>query len=494
MTEPERIEQVLDEFNQFNTQIIESMPDGLIALDHDLRYRVWNPRMEAMSGLNASEVLGKRPLDVFPFLQSTGVLDQISRALAGETLTSSDFPFEVPQSGRRGWSMQIMGPLRNCRNEIIGVLVHVIDVTARKEAEEALRTSEERFRLSFEGASDAIFWVDANSGIVTHCNQAAELLLGRNRAEIIGQPQTFLHPAEDAERYRELFETYTKTERKTNVETEVLRKDGRRVIVSIAPSTTTIGRQKIVQGIFRDITEIRRIDEELRASRQRLELLSRQLITIQETERRHLARELHDEIGQVLTAIKMNLRRSQRTADDTLKQQLDENAGMVDQAIAQVRNLALSLRPAQLDELGLVAALHWLLKQQAGFGGFAEHLEVDLADVQIPTELETVCFRITQEALTNAVRHGHASKVGVKLWAKDDKLFLSIQDDGVGFDAVGCHRRALGGSSFGLVSIQERARLVGGQATIESTQGLGTTVSLWIPMSPDKTGQISVRQ
>lgn len=223
-----------------------------------------------------------------------------------------------------------------------------------------------------------------------------------------------------------------------------------------------------------------RVEDHLAVSEKRLQLLSRQLITLQETERRHLARELHDEIGQVLTAMKMNLRRTQRSADASVKSLLDENVTMIEQAIVQVRNLALSLRPAQLDELGLVAALHWLSKQQAELGGFEDQLEVNLGGVEIPPELQTVCFRIAQEALTNAVRHGKPSKVQVKLFAHDGQISLSIQDDGIGFHISD---RPQMGSSFGLTSMQERASLVGGHVRIESSPGHGTTIHADCPLS-----------
>jgi len=232
----------------------------------------------------------------------------------------------------------------------------------------------------------------------------------------------------------------------------------------------------------RDVTERKQMDEELRASRQRLEVLSRQLITTQEAERRHLARELHDEIGQVLTAIKINLHRTQQAADSGLQQHLEENVSMVEQAIGQVRNLSLSLRPPHLDELGLVAALHWLVKHQARLGGFQEQLDVDLDNTQIPSDLETVCFRIAQEALTNAVRHGKPNNVRVKLRVINQGLSLSIHDDGIGFDVGDNCNRALRGDSFGLTSMQERASLAGGQVEIESTSGQGTTIQVWFPL------------
>ena len=127
-----------------------------------------------------------------------------------------------------------------------------------------LSQSEQRFRLLFENASDAIFWADSQTGLLTHCNLAAETLLGRKRAEIIGQSQTFLHPPEEVDRYREIFQQHAASHSKATIELEVIRKDGQRVDVAISPSVTTIGEQKIIQGIFRDVTERKRTEAERR--------------------------------------------------------------------------------------------------------------------------------------------------------------------------------------------------------------------------------------
>jgi two-component system, cell cycle sensor histidine kinase and response regulator CckA len=193
ITERKRVEHELLESNQFNKQIIESAPNGLIVMNRDFRYMVWNPKMEEMSGLRSADVLGKQPLELFPFLQSTGVLDQVTRALAGDTLTSTDFPFEVPGSGRRGWSMQIMAPLRNSANEIVGVLVSAIDVTSRKETEEKLieanRSKDEIFALLDTLQAEApigLAFVDLNFRYV-RCNDALAEINGVPAADHLGR-------------------------------------------------------------------------------------------------------------------------------------------------------------------------------------------------------------------------------------------------------------------------------------------------------------------
>ena len=131
---------------QLHEDLVNSSQIGLLVLDRDLRYVAWNPKMEEISGLPASFVLGKHPLELFPFLKDVGAEALWQRALAGETVTSPDFPFELPAQGRKGWTSQSVGPLRNSQGEIIGIIANVTDITARKQAEEALRESEERFR------------------------------------------------------------------------------------------------------------------------------------------------------------------------------------------------------------------------------------------------------------------------------------------------------------------------------------------------------------
>ena len=141
------------------------------------------------------------------------------------------------------------------------------------------------------------------------------------------------------------------------------------------------------------------------------------------------------------------------------------------------------MRPPQLDELGLTAALHWLVKQQAQSVEFEIRLDVDLGNDEISSDVQTVCFRIAQEALTNAVRHAKPSYLQLKLWANDNQLNLSVLDDGIGFDVGEIRLSSLRGESVGLISMQERATLIGGQFEIESTPNLGTRIHARFPLS-----------
>jgi signal transduction histidine kinase len=222
----------------------------------------------------------------------------------------------------------------------------------------------------------------------------------------------------------------------------------------------------------------------LRAEQERLQVLSRQLLQAQETERRRIARELHDEIGQVLTAVKINLQALQRAAAPAAPHPgLQESMAIVDRAVQQVRNLSLDLRPSLLDDLGLVAALRWYVDRQSARAGYHGQLIADPPDLTVPPDVATTCFRVAQEALTNVVRHARAKRVRVELRREDGALQLVVRDDGIGFDVAGASRRAARGASLGLLGMQERVQLVGGQMELESAPGHGTEVRVSLPLA-----------
>ncbi len=225
-----------------------------------------------------------------------------------------------------------------------------------------------------------------------------------------------------------------------------------------------------------------RLFEQVHAARERLQLLSQQLVEAQEAERRHIARELHDEIGQTLTAVKINLQAMQRLSDAALTTPLAESVEIVEQAIQQVRNLSLDLRPSMLDDLGLVATLRWYLDRQAKWAGFAAQFIANPPDMQLPSNLETVCFRLVQEALTNVLRHAQAQWVQVELQQHETELELLIRDDGLGFEVETTLERVAYGTGLGLLGMQERVTLLGGRLELHSAPGRGTRIQVYLPL------------
>ena len=235
--------------------------------------------------------------------------------------------------------------------------------------------------------------------------------------------------------------------------------------------------------------ELRRTRAELVEARLRLEQLSRLVINAQEQERGRIARELHDEIGHALTALRMQLDALGVPPDP---QAVEQCKLLADEAVVQVRRLALNLRPAMLDEVGLVPSLEWVLQDHARRSGWAAFFHAPNSEERYPAGVETACFRILQEALTNTARHAAAAHVDVSLTRTRTALELVVTDDGCGFELGEGTIGPAAWSHFGLVSMRERAKLLGGELRIISAPGRGTRVHATLPCRSKGTrGQAS---
>jgi signal transduction histidine kinase len=227
--------------------------------------------------------------------------------------------------------------------------------------------------------------------------------------------------------------------------------------------------------------------DQVNEGRQRLQALSRRLLKVQEVERRELARDLHDEIGQALTALKVNLQGCQRLRKGSAALSLmRDSVQIVDRMLHAVRNLALDLRPSLLDHCGLGPALRWYLKRQAIRFNWKVECVGEAVRKRYHEDLEIACFRVAQEAVTNIGRHARATRVRVSVNERNGILELHVKDNGIGFNPSRALARANKGKSLGLVGMGERARLVNGKVTVVSSPGVGTIVHASFPVSQDR--------
>jgi two-component system sensor histidine kinase UhpB len=395
-----------------------------------------------------------------------------------------------------------------------------LQANARREAERyaaLLRYAEARTRTLLDTAGDGILTVDER-GVVRSVNRAAVRLFGYEPREIVGSGITRLI-TEPEGRLADQLGTGEAKVFGVGHEVQGRRKDGTVFPLEPAVSKIGAGSRRRFTYIVRDLTERKRAEallrqardelerrvqertaqlvrandvlraevaerqraeDALRHSEDRLRHLSRQLLSTQEGERRRIARELHDEIGQTLTAIKMALQAARRGAGPS--SHLDDGIGLVERTLVQVRNLSLDLRPAVLDELGLVPAVRWYLDRQAQRAGLVAYLDAGPDAGRLPAELETTCFRLVQEALTNVVRHARAQTVWVNLGRRAGEMRLEVRDDGAGFDVAAARHRATHGGSLGLLGLQERVQLAGGDLTIQSEPGHGTEIQVRLPL------------
>jgi PAS domain S-box-containing protein len=378
---------------------------------------------------------------------------------------------------------------------------HLALARIRQQAGEALHESEERLRQLVVLMPAAVYSCDAE-GRITFYNRRAVELWGREpdlndrycAAWRLWRIDGTLLPHEQTPVAKCIREGVSVRGMPIVIE----QPKGVRVVVSlnIAPLVDRQGRRVGAINVFEDITEHKRDEEALRDSSARLQALSRRVIEVQEHERRHLARELHDEIGQVLSAISVNLHTIKGVCDAAASARIEESIHIVDQATQQVHNFSLDLRPSMLDHLGLAATVRWYADRQAQRVGFAVHFAVESSVARLPGDLEIACYRVVQETLTNVARHAHARHVWIELRQGDDELVLAIRDDGVGFEPDIARHRAARGESFGLLGIQERIELLGGRAVIRSQPGEGTTIRAWFPIAspPSAHSSSEVRQ
>jgi len=242
------------------------------------------------------------------------------------------------------------------------------------------------------------------------------------------------------------------------------------------------GRPASFVSVVNDITDTKRAERMLTEYSVRLESLSRRLLSVQEEERRALARELHDQVGQQLAALKLNLERL-RTAHPELatEARLVDSIEITDRTINQIGDTSLDLRPSMLDDLGLAAALHWYARRQQARSGCTIVIGGKVEE-RLPGHVETAAFRIVQEAVNNAIRHGHADRVSVELVSDAVSLTVTITDQGRGFDPETV--AALDGerSSLGLLGMRERAELLGGEFQLRAAVGQGVAIVARLPL------------
>jgi signal transduction histidine kinase len=232
----------------------------------------------------------------------------------------------------------------------------------------------------------------------------------------------------------------------------------------------------------RDVTEIASGRAALLDANARLHTISKRMLALQEDERRAISRELHDDIGQTLGALKIGLHRLTAVPAADAAPLVLGCLQAADQALEKLRLLAMDLRPPQLDQLGLKEALEWLAARQSATSGIVVTCKSVGLDTRPPAALESACYRIAQEALNNATRHSKAKQITISVESDGSLLKLAVRDDGIGFDEPSERQRVLRSGSMGLIGKDERAQLAGGRLKLRSVPGSGTTVSAIFPL------------
>jgi len=491
--------------------LVATLPGAAVfVFDRDLRYALAGGEAFGAAGFTPEAFVGRTVGEVLePALAAEYAL-RIRPVFAGEP-----FEWEHAAHGRvflsRGVPLRedasgapAGGGVADAANHAVGpvtaALVVSVDVTARRAAEEARQASEARYRTLVENVPDyAIFLLDAD-GRITEWPEGARRVKGYAPAEVVGRHVALFYTPEEraaGAAERELAEAA----RAGRAEREQwrVRKDGTRfwaneVATAVhAADGTLLGFTKI----SRDLTERRLAQEaaeraQLQAAR---DALRRALAQAEEAERQRLARELHDQLGQELTAFRLGLDDALRLAaahdgagagpGAALPARLAQLQALAQRMTAGARYLALELRPPELDDVGLESALEtYVAEWGARYGVAAEVAVTGLRGRALLPDVTSTLYRIAQEALTNVAKHAHAAQVSVIVEQPDGEVRLIVEDDGRGFDPDATAVRVRAERRLGLAGMRERAALVGGTVAVESSPGAGTTIYVRLPVDP----------
>jgi len=474
---------------------LESAMDPIVAIDEDQRVIQFNAAAERAFLWPRGAVIGQSIDMLLPprfraahgdhirRFASTGVTSRRMgdmRALAALRANGEEFPIDA----------SISQHVENGRKVLTAILR---DVTEREGAKSRLATSEGRLRGILDSAMDAVITVDEQQKIVLF-NDAAQAMFGCPRDQAIGAPLAWFIP----ERFRQDHAAHVEQFGATGVIARRmggarvvtgLRRNGEEFPIDASISQLREGDAKLYTVILRDVSERVRALERLAQSREELRELASAASTAREDEKARIARELHDEIAQSMSALKMDIglvRGSPAGADPALAKRLDRMEAQIIQTIASMRRIAADLRPLSLDDLGLVAAVETLAQSFERRSGVLVRLAVDEPDLRLPPVLATTIYRIIQESLTNIGKHAKAANVDVLIARAGDRIKVTVSDDGVGF-APDAARKP---QSYGLLGIRERAYLLKGEASIQSAPGKGTTITVALPVdgAPPRAG------
>ena len=347
----------------------------------------------------------------------------------------------------------------------------------------ALKVSELRYRRLFETAQDGILILNADTGQIDDVNPFLTDMLGYSKAQLKGNRLWDIVPFKDVEASKAEFRELQRESYVRYADLPLQTSTGKSINVEFVSNIYLVDSVRVVQCNIRDITQRRRAEDKLKSYGYKLQVLSRRLLEAQETERKNIARELHDEIGQSLTVLQLNLQAILQSSGIKSREAcVRQSLEVVDCVLEQVQDISLNLRPLILDDLGLESALRWFTERQAALVGLKARFLADPLERRLDALVETGCFRVAQEALTNVVRHAKAKNVSVELHKEGRQSHLRVRDDGVGFDVGGVREKAERGVSLGLLSMEERAALAGGGLELKSDPKNGTEVHAWFPL------------
>jgi two-component system sensor histidine kinase UhpB len=490
ITERKEAENALRESEERLRFHTDNSPMAVVEWNTDFVVTRWTGAAEKMFGWSFEETIGKPIMELrmiyeedIPIVQN--VMQRLTDGKSKYIVSSNRNYTKTRKVIHCEWFNSV---LYDSAGKMISVMSQVLDITERKQAEEALHKSEERFRSAFDHAPIGMALVglderllQANSTLCAMLGYSSEALLAKTVPEIT-------HPDDRELERRHKFRLLSEGGQSFQMEKRYICADGHIIWgqLSVSLLKDNMGNPLYYLGQLEDISERKRAEEELRASREQMRALAGRLQAVREEERTQIAREIHDELGGALTGLKIDFslltRAALKIGNETVRTSLlagmDSMTKSIDATIQTVRRIAMELRPGVLDDLGLVAALEWQLKDFEKRTGIRCEFFPPVEEIDLDADLSTALFRIFQEALTNVARHSGATDVRVRLRADADSSTLEVEDNGKGIEK----EKTLSSKSLGLLGMRERAQMFGGRITVAGTPGTDTKVTVDIPL------------
>lgn len=383
------------------------------------------------------------------------------------------------------WVSLTLTPIRNNQEKSLSFIAQFHEITKYKRLEDVFWQNQLLLKGVIEGIPDAVFVKD-RMGRYLIINRLGARLHGKREEEIIGKHDTELFPIEDIQQTIDIDREVMESGEGRVYELAVtIEGRTRAILFTKTPFLSQAGNIIGVVVVARDITEHQRASENLENSRVELRALSARLQSVREEERMRIAREIHDELGQVLTGLKIDIVSLTKRISDSvskedwviLKDRAQEITDLINNAIQTVRKISTELRPGLLDAVGLTAAIEWQAKEFESRTGIKCKLKLSHERISLDQHRSIAVFRIFQEILTNVARHSQATEVGVSIEERESELFLEATDNGRGIKA----NEFSNPKSLGLLGMRERALLFGGEVSVRGVPGKGTTVTVRVP-------------
>lgn len=457
--------------------ILDTDPECIKLLDSDCNMIDINKAGLNMIEANSyEEVLGESLLTVVADEQREKAAEMVKAAFSGK---KSLLEFEmITLKGTKRFCEVSIVPFRNAEKKIISALGVTRDITERKTAEIALAKNEEKYRTLVEQAHDAILLFDA-SGKLQDVNTGLTRMLGYTKKELLKMNLPDIFQKEELKSDPLRFDILKQDKARVK-RIKVLRKDGMVVQTEIKSQQLPDGR---FLSIIRDLTDRISAEKKLEESYQQLRELNGYLENVREEERSNIAREIHDELGQQLTVLKMDIswlkKKLADNPDNGIADRLNGLLEMINNTVRSVRRISAELRPSMLDDLGLPAAIEWHAQEFMNRSGIQIRTNINSREIKLGSKTAITLFRVFQESLTNVARHAEAGYANVILEQNGDQLVLTVEDNGKGFIPESIRDK----KTLGILGMKERVAIIKGSYDIQSTPEKGTVVRVSVPVT-----------